>query len=99
MKPWGHMPGGSNRVASIYEKPETSSKIRISKVPPECKKFKDKLEKSDRVNIPPVKLEIAESRNIRPVHINKNYDVSYHMRKPAREEFWEIDKCRNTGAM
>ena len=30
----------SNRVAAIYEKPETSSKIRISKVPPECKQLK-----------------------------------------------------------
>ena len=28
----------SNRVAAIYEKPETLSKIRIIKVPPECKK-------------------------------------------------------------
>ena len=61
----------SNRVAAIYDKPETSSKIRISKVPPECKKlknkilrkyadiFKDKLEKCDRVDILPLKLEIA----------------------------------------
>ena len=77
-------------------------KVRISKVPPECKKFKnkilrkyadvfkDKLDKTDRFNIPPVKLEIDESRNIQPVHINKPYDVSYHMRKPDREEFRDI---------
>ena len=49
--------------------------------------FKDKLEKCDRVNIPPVKLKFAESGNIQPVHINKPYYESYHMRKPAREEF------------
>ena len=30
----------SNRVAAIYEKSATSSKVRISKVPPECKKLK-----------------------------------------------------------
>ena len=30
----------SNRVATIYEKSETSSKIRIRKVKPECKKLK-----------------------------------------------------------
>ena len=29
----------SNRVAAIYDKAETSSKIRISKVPHECKKI------------------------------------------------------------
>ena len=92
----------SNRVAAIYEKSSTSSKVCISKVPPECKKlknkilrkyadvFKDKLDKTDRVNIPPVKLQIDESRNIPPVHINKPFDVSYHMRKPAKEEFREI---------
>ena len=92
----------SNRVAAIYEKSATSLKVRISKVPPECKKlknkilrkyadvFKDKLDKTDRVNIPPVKLQIDESRNIPPVHINKPFDVSYHMRKPAKEEFREM---------
>ena len=52
--------------------------------------FKDKLEKCDRVDIPPVKLEIAESINIQPVYINKPHDVSYHLRKPAREEFLEM---------
>ena len=52
--------------------------------------FKDKLEKTDRVNIPPVKLQIDESRKIPPVHINKPFDVSYHLRKPAKEEFREM---------
>ena len=33
----------SNRVAAIYEKSATSSKVRISKVPPECKKLKNKI--------------------------------------------------------
>ena len=95
----------SHKIAAIYEKSATPLKVCISKVPPECKKlknkilrkyadiFKDKLDKTDRVNIPPVKLQIDESRNIQPVHINKPYDVSYHMRKPAKEEFREMIKA------
>ena len=38
-------------------------------------------------------MQIDESRNVQPVHINKPYDVSYHMRKPAREEFREMIKA------
>ena len=61
------------KAAAVYEKSAIPSKIRVSKVPPECQKlrnkiltkyadvFKDKLEKGDRVNIPPVKLQIDES--------------------------------------
>ena len=54
-----------HKAAAVYEKSAIPSKICVSKVPPECKKlrnkilkkyadvFKDKLEKGDRVNIPP----------------------------------------------
>ena len=52
--------------------------------------FKDKLKKTDRINIPTVKLQIDESRKIPPVHINTPFDVSYHLRKPAKEEFREM---------
>ena len=92
----------SHKIAAIYEKSATPSKVLVSKVPTECKKlknkilkkyadvFKDKLEKTDRVNIPPVKLQIDESRKISPVYINTPFDVSYHLRKPAKEEFREM---------
>ena len=68
MRQWGHTSDGTS----------IPSKIRVSKVPPECKKlrnkilkkyadvFKDKLEKGYRVNIPPVKLQIDVSRKIPP---------------------------------
>ena len=74
----------------------------VSTVPPKCQKlsnkiltkyadvFKDKLGKGDRVNIPPVKLQIDESKNVPPVHINKPFDVAYHLRKPAKKEFREM---------
>ena len=86
------------KAAAVYEKSAMPSKISISKVLHECKKlrnkiltkyadvFKDKLEKGDRVNIPPVKLQIDESKNVPPVHINKPFDL----RKPAKKEFREM---------
>ena len=56
----------SHKIAAIYERSATPLKVRVSMVPPECKRlknkkilkkyadvFKDKLEKTDRVNIPP----------------------------------------------
>ena len=90
------------KAAAVYEKSAIPSKIRVRKVPPECQKlqnkiltkyadvFKDKLEKGDRVNIPPVKLQIDESKKVPPVHINKPFDVAYHLRKPAKKEFREM---------
>ena len=52
--------------------------------------FKDKIGKMDRVNIPPVKLQLDETKNIPPVHITKPFDVAYHVRRPARKEFREM---------
>ena len=95
----------SHKATVIDEKSSAPSKVCIRKVPPECKiiknkilrkyhdLFNDKPEKTDRVKILPVNLQIDESRNIQPVHINKPFDVSYHMRKPVKEEFMEMIKA------
>ena len=48
----------------------------------------------DRVNIPLVKLQIDETKNVPPVHINKPFDVAYHLRRPARKEFREMVDAR-----
>ena len=52
--------------------------------------FKDKIGKMDRVNIPPVKLQLDETKNVHPVHVKKPFDVAYHLRRPARKEFREM---------
>ena len=58
---------------NYYEKSNVKTDVKLKSVPRDCKKlrekvlskygdiFKDKLEISDRVNIPPVHLEIDES--------------------------------------
>ena len=51
---------------------------------------KDQIGKMDRVNIPPVKLQIDETKNVPSVHINKPFNVAYHLRRPARREFREM---------
>merc|ERR1712215_407674 len=61
------------KVASVFDKSSISSKDRVNTIPLECqilrknilKKhaeiFKDKIGKMDRVNIPPVKLQLDEN--------------------------------------
>ena len=65
------------KVASVFDKSAISSKVRVNTVPLECQIlrkeilrkhagiFKDKIGKMDRVNIPPVKLQLDESKDIR----------------------------------
>ena len=86
----------------MFDKSATSSKDRVNTIPMECqilhkeilKKhagiFKDKIGKMDRVNIPPVKLQLDESKNIPPSNVDKPVDVPYHLRRPAKKEFKEI---------
>ena len=40
--------------------------------------FKDKLGPDDRINHPPVKLKIDESRGIKPVKNTRAYDIPLH---------------------
>ena len=65
-----------NKISSIYDKSKTSTKERISKGNKRCTKlrqhilkeyhdvFKDRLDKTDRLNIDPVHLEINTPHNI-----------------------------------
>ena len=89
------------KVASIFDKSSIPSKVRVTNVPTECellrKKilakhsdiFKDKIGKNDRVNIPPVKLQLND-KDMQPVNVGKPFDVPYHLRRPARKEFREM---------
>ena len=66
------------KVASVFDKSVISSKVRVNTVPLECQVlrnkiltkyadiFKDKIGKMDRVNIPPVKLQLDETKDIPP---------------------------------
>ena len=42
--------------------------------------FKEKLEKSDRIKGPPIRLTIDPSKNIRPMNHVRPYDVPYNLR-------------------
>ena len=53
--------------------------------------FKDKIGKIDRVNIPPVKLQLDETKDIPPTNVGKPFDVPYHLRCPARKKFREME--------
>merc|ERR1712090_8721 len=89
----------TQKIAAVYDKSSISSKDRINNVPEGCqvlrqkvlKKhagiFKDKLGKLDRVNIPPVKLHLDESNDTPPSNVGRPYDIPYHLRRPAQEEF------------
>ena len=52
--------------------------------------FKEKLGPLDRINHPPVKLKIDESRGIRPVKNTRAYDIPLHLREAAQDEFNEM---------
>ena len=91
-----------HKVASVFDKSAISSKDRVNTIPFECqilrkdmlKKhagiFKDKIGKMDRVNIPPVKLQLDKTKDIPPTNVGKAFDVPYHLRRPARKEFREM---------
>ena len=55
--------------------------------------FKEKLGPENRVNCPPVKLEIDHSRGIKPVKNTKAFDIPIHLRKAATAEFSEMKKA------
>ena len=90
------------KIAAVFDKSSVSSNDRISNIPMECqvlrknilKKhssiFKDKTGKLDRVNIPPVKLHLDETKEIPPSNVGKAFDIPYHLRRPAKKEFVEM---------
>ena len=90
------------KAAAVFDKSSISTKDRISTIPLECqvvhknilKKhagiFKDKLGKMDRVNIPPVKLHLDETKETPPSNVGKPFDIPYHLRRPAKKEFVEM---------
>ena len=44
--------------------------------------FKEKLGKDDRVNIPPIKLELKDN-DVKPINVGKCFDIPIHLREPA----------------
>ena len=89
----------SNKIKAIYEKSLISTKEKLNQKDPKCTDlrakilkdnhdiFKDELGPEDRVNIPPVHLEVDLARNINPVKAMKPYDIPWHLRQPATIEF------------
>ena len=92
-------------LSQLYTKSKVPTDELLDKVPPECiklrekvlrihnKNFKEKLGPNDRINHPPVKLEIDKSRGIKPVKHSKAYDIPIHLRKVAHAEFTEMRKA------
>ena len=74
------------KAAAVFDKSSIPSNVRVNTIPLECqivrknmlKKhagiFKDKLGKLDRVNIPPVKLQLDETKDIPPTNVGKPFD-------------------------
>ena len=95
-----------SKLSQLYTKSKVPPDELLDKVPPECiklrekvlrihhKNFKEKLGPNDRINHPPVKLEIDKSRGIKPVKHSKAYDIPIHLCKAAHAEFTEM---RNAG--
>ena len=93
-------------LSQLYSKSQIPTDDLLEEVPPECvklrgkvlrihkKNFKEKLGPTDRINYPPVRLEIDKSRGIKSVKRSKAYDIPIHLRKAAHAEFTEM---RNTG--
>ena len=85
------------KVASVFDKSAISSKVRVNTVPLECQIlrkeilrkhagiFKDKIGKMDRVNIPPVKLQLDESKDTPPTNVGKTVRCSLSFTKACKE--------------
>ena len=92
-------------VSQLYAKSKVPTDDLLNKVPKDCinlrgkilknyhEVFKEKLGPEDRVNCPPVKLEIVHSRGITPVKNTKSFDIPIHLRKAANAEFSEMKKA------
>ena len=92
-------------LSQLYSKSQIPTDDLLEEVPPECvklkdkvlrihkKNFKEKLGPTDRINYPPVRLEIDKSRGIKPVKHLKAYDIPIHLRKAAHAEFTEMRKA------
>ena len=90
------------KTAAVFNKSPVSSNDKIQNVPDDCQKlrkkilkkhsgiFKDKLGKLDRVNLPPVKLHLDETNDEPPSNVGRPYDIPYHLRGPAQEEFEQM---------
>ena len=82
-------------MKAIYENSLISTKEKLNQKDSKCTDlrtkilkdnhdiFKDELGPEDRVNIPPVHLEVDPARNINPVKAMKPYDIPWHLRQPA----------------
>ena len=80
-----------SKLSQLYTKSKVPTDELLDKVPTECiklrekvlrihhKNFKEKLGPNDRINHPPVKLEIDKSRGINPVKHMKAYDIPIHL--------------------
>ena len=85
----------SNKCFEIYEKSHVTTKEKLSKTSRQCNKLREYilqkyLDPGDRVNIPPVHLEVDESRGVSPVQATKAFDIPHHLMKPETTEINEM---------
>ena len=92
----------NNSNSDLFCKNPVSTNKMLTDIPSNCARlrekilrknknnFKEKLRTNDRINHPPVKLNIDESRGIKPVKNSKAYDIPLHLREPARKELLDM---------
>ena len=92
----------SNKCFEIYEKSHVTTKEKLRNTSRHCNKlreyilkkykeiFKEYLDPGDRVNIPPVHLEVDESRGVSPVQATKAFDIPHQLLKPATTQINEM---------
>lgn len=94
-----------NNLSQLYHKYRILTDYLLGKILSECIKlrekilkihkrnFKEKLGPTDRINHPPVKLQIDKSRGIKPAKHSKAYKIPIHLRESAQAEFTEMRKA------
>ena len=85
-----HLPAQTLKKEKLSKSSRHCTKLREHTLKEYKEVFKEHLDPRDRVNIPPVHLEVDESRGIRPVQATKAFNIPHHLMKPATKEINEM---------
>ena len=92
----------NNLNSELYQKNPIATNKMTNQIPSDCAKlrekilrqhshnFKEKLGPNDRINHPPIKLNIDHTRGIKPTKQSKAYQIPLHLYKPAQKEINEM---------
>ena len=92
----------NNSHSELYQKHHTATNTMTNQIPSSCAalrekilkqhshNFKEKLGPGDRINHPPIHLNIDHTRGIKPIKQSKAYQVPLHLYKPAQKELNEM---------